>query len=460
MKQIELEQKLAVKMTKLVFKFVPLMLAIFVVAAASGCGKTASPEFRLNMPEIVTAQIVPQHQQEIADTLAAMFGTPDEPFVLASTGLDIKKLRLAAAHVAGYEEGIKRGLYRQHCVHCHGINGDGHGPTAMILNPYPRDYRKGVYKFKSTYNPDRPTDEDLAAVLHEGVPGTSMPSFALLPPVEIAALIEYVKYLSIRGQMETALIGYVSEELEYDPVSGVVAEGPEGKLDPANNADQRTAMEEMLAEIVEGWQSVNDQRVIPEQQFLPPTNRTESQVAESAAKGRALFYGERANCVKCHGPTGVGDGQQNDYDVWMKENFVFREATDKLPESIEDKEKELKLLDGEPYDEGQIELAAMQKELIAREAVVESLFPLRNAIPRNLRVDTYRGGRQPVDFFWRIHQGIAGTPMPATGPASPGAQATLTEEEMWNIIDYLRSLPFEPASQPQLRLVENTEHVN
>ena len=50
--------------------------------------------------------------------------------------------------------------------------------------------------------------------------------------------------------------------------------------------------------------------------------------------------------------------------------------------------------------------------------------------------------------------------MPATGPVAPGAQGTLTEEEMWQIVDYLRSLPFEPASEPQLRLVENTEHVN
>lgn len=330
----------------------------------------------------------------------------------------------------------------------------------MILNPYPRDYRKGVFKFKSTYNPDRPANEDLYAVLHDGIPGTSMPSFALLPPDEIAALIEYVKYLSIRGQTETSLISFVSENLEYDPVTGVVAEGPEGKLDPANNAEQRAAIEELIVEIVEGWQGAGDQRIIPEQQFQPVDTRTEAQIAESAEKGRVLFYGERANCVKCHGPTALGDGQQNDYDVWMKENVAFRDKTNNLPESIDTKEKELRELDGEAYEQGEQELAAMQNELAVREQVVETLFPVRNAIPRNLRPGVYRGGRRPVDFFWRIHQGIAGTPMPATGPASPGAQGTLTEEEMWNIVDYIRSLPFEPASRPQLSLVENSEHVN
>jgi mono/diheme cytochrome c family protein len=80
--------------------------------------------------------------------------------------------------------------------------------------------------------------------------------------------------------------------------------------------------------------------------------------------------------------------------------------------------------------------------------VAAGLLDPRNAIPRNLRTNMFRGGRRPLDIFRRIHQGIAGTPMPASGPAAPGAQGTLTEEEMWQIVDYVRSLPFEPASQP------------
>ena len=79
------------------------------------------------------------------------------------------------------------------------------------------------------------------------------------------------------------------------------------------------------------------------------------------------------------------------------------------------------------------------------------LLPPRNAIPRNLREGMFRGGRRPLDIFWRISAGIAGTPMPASGPASPGAQGTLTQQEIWQIVDYVHSLPFEPASQPQTR---------
>jgi hypothetical protein len=49
--------------------------------------------------------------------------------------------------------------------------------------------------------------------------------------------------------------------------------------------------------------------------------------------------------------------------------------------------------------------------------------------------------------------------MPAGGPATEGAQGTLTQEEIWQIVDYVHSLPFEPASRPQTRPL-NVEAVN
>ena len=49
--------------------------------------------------------------------------------------------------------------------------------------------------------------------------------------------------------------------------------------------------------------------------------------------------------------------------------------------------------------------------------------------------------------------------MPAAGPSQPGAQSTLTEQEIWQIVDYVQSLPYEPASRPEVRPV-NVEAVN
>src|SRR5262245_28061169 len=205
--------------------------AMLVIVAPAGCGKVDPPPFRLNMTNVISKQIAPENQQAIADLLDAMFGTPDQPFAMAETGLNQRLLKMAAGPVWTDEAGGKHGLYRRHCAHCHGISGDGHGPTAAILDPYPRDYRPGIFKFKGTYSAAQPTTEDLRRVVHDGVPGTAMPSFAILPPDEQDSLVEYVKYLSIRGMTERGIEDFVAENVD-----------PGTKFDPVGNADMRTAV--------------------------------------------------------------------------------------------------------------------------------------------------------------------------------------------------------------------------
>jgi len=55
-----------------------------------------------------------------------------------------------------------RAVYMKNCMHCHGVSGDGNGPTAQYLNPLPRDYRSGLFKFTSTLGPEKPTRDDLS----------------------------------------------------------------------------------------------------------------------------------------------------------------------------------------------------------------------------------------------------------------------------------------------------------
>ncbi len=444
-------------MSNRVFSNCNRLSAAIALAVLVGCAKPESepPKFRLDMAQISANQIVPQHQQAIADILDAMFGTPDEPYVLPETGLDLRKLKMAAGPSWSDKQGVKHGLYRRNCAHCHGISGNGEGPTAGILNPYPRDYRPGVYKFKSTFNPNEPTDEDLHHTIMDGVPGTAMPAFSVLPPDEVAALLEYVKYLSMRGQMETALVGYVVDNLDYDPATG---EGT--PLDLVNNAEQREEIMGLMADdVVARWSPDEMVVVVPEEADIPPNNRSAAELAASVRAGRELFYGTKANCVKCHGPTGLGDGQQDDFDIWSKAVKKFEDDTIALQDSIAADKLALADLSGEEWETASAELANKKKELVQREEVGAGLLPPRNAIPRNLRTNMFRGGRRPLDLFRRVHQGIAGTPMPAGGPAAPGAQGTLTEEEMWQIVDYVRSLPFEPASIPQKFGPFNTEAV-
>lgn len=433
-----------------IFRSPVFLCALASVITFAGCDSVDPPAFRMNMVEAVSYETAPEYQQEIADVLSALFGTPDDPFALPATGLDESKLRQSAGPAWSDEAGYNYGLYRKHCVHCHGITGDGRGPTAQFLNPYPRDYRPGVYKFKSTYNPAKPTDGDLHTVLMNGIPGTAMPSFSLLPGSEVESLVEYVKYLSYRGQMETKLIEYVFNELgeeEAEDEDGNEVLGDDGEpvmrripFDPTKDADQRDAVLEMLAEVVEGWDEANDQIIVPEEDSIPADKRSPEEVLASVEKGRELFYGAKANCIKCHGPTGLGDGQQDDHDNWQKAHKKFLEDTAKMSEQDELEDYETALL-------------------YQREDVSETLYPLRNAIPRNLRQGVYRGGRRRIDIFHRIYAGIAGSPMPGSGPASAGAKGTLTDEQMWNIVDYVLSLPYEPSSQPQKVTPKYTEAI-
>jgi hypothetical protein len=76
-----------------------------------------------------------------------------------------------------------------------------------------------------------------------------------------------------------------------------------------------------------------------------------------------------------------------------------------------------------------------------------------------LREGSYRGGRRDIDLFWRVFVGIPGMGMPNSGPGDPGGQGTLTEQEIWQLVDFIQSLPFEPNSEPQTRPV-NVRTVN
>ncbi len=86
-----------------------------------------------------------------------------------------------------------RAVYERYCTGCHGERGDGRGPAADMLLVKPRDFTKGLFKFRSTANGSLPTDDDLLRTITNGVYRTSMPEWTLLPERERRALVAYVK---------------------------------------------------------------------------------------------------------------------------------------------------------------------------------------------------------------------------------------------------------------------------
>lgn len=362
--------------------------------AAAGCKLSPPPEFRLNLEGRDPDEITLVQNEAISETLEALFGTPDHPAIPDEAGLDFRLLEMAAGPTQrsadpGRGSVYQHGLYRQHCAPCHGISGDGAGPLALVLDPYPRDFRQGVFKYTSTLAGAKPTREDLERTLARGIPGTGMPSFAFLEPAETAALIEYVKYLSVRGETELYVIQLIADEDAYLPLGADVEE--EILDDWALVAAQSWALPEEYAE-----QYV----VVPPPR---PLVNTPQRLADSIALGRELYAGEDAQCVKCHGPDGAGDGEETElYDDWNKpKKGPTPEAT--------------------------------------RELARRFTLPLQRLRARDFREGAFRGGDRQEDLYWRVYTGIKGTPMPPVGP-SPGTPGVMTPEEIWHVVDYIRSL--------------------
>lgn len=93
-------------------------------------------------------------------------------------------------------------LFLRYCAGCHGEKGNGKGPAAAFLDPKPRDFTRGVFKFRSTPSSSLPTDADLVRTIREGVHGTSMPAWKELPDAEVQSIVAYVKTLSKRFKRE------------------------------------------------------------------------------------------------------------------------------------------------------------------------------------------------------------------------------------------------------------------
>jgi mono/diheme cytochrome c family protein len=96
-----------------------------------------------------------------------------------------------------------RNIYLHMCVFCHGKDGNGGGAAVEYLYPWPRDFRKGIFKFRSTPTGTLPRDEDIYRTIIRGVPGTSMPAWeAALSPEDTWALINLIKNFSPRFNSE------------------------------------------------------------------------------------------------------------------------------------------------------------------------------------------------------------------------------------------------------------------
>jgi mono/diheme cytochrome c family protein len=107
---------------------------------------------------------------------------------------------LPVLNVALIERG--RGVYERFCISCHGERGDGRGISAEWLTPRPRDFTRGVFKFRSTPTGKLPTTDDLLNTVRRGLHHTNMPSWEVIGERNLRAVVEYIKTFSPRWKTE------------------------------------------------------------------------------------------------------------------------------------------------------------------------------------------------------------------------------------------------------------------
>jgi cytochrome c oxidase cbb3-type subunit 2 len=113
-------------------------------------------------------------------------------------------LAVSVMSIPQTDDQVTRGkaVYERRCIGCHGAKGDGNGPAATFLDPRPRNFTIGAFKFRTTPSGSLPTDGDLYRTLTRGVRWTAMPTWHELPEKDRISVIAFIKTLSTRWKDE------------------------------------------------------------------------------------------------------------------------------------------------------------------------------------------------------------------------------------------------------------------
>jgi cytochrome c oxidase cbb3-type subunit 2 len=174
---------------------------------------------------------------------------------------------------------VRRGrvVYEQHCIGCHGDDGQGDGAAAEWLDPPPRNFQRARFKFRSTWTGQLPFEDDVYRTVTCGLPGSAMPGFPLLAEQQRRDVVSYVLDLAVftRAKVIATVKINTGETTREEVVS---------------------TLPKLRAEAVAA--ALGDRKRIVPPEFPAST-------PASVAAGRVAYM---KVCASCHGSEGRGDG--------------------------------------------------------------------------------------------------------------------------------------------------------
>jgi mono/diheme cytochrome c family protein len=172
-----------------------------------------------------------------------------------------------------------KSLFALNCASCHGTSGQGNGPAAAALNPKPRDFTSGYWKYGGGV-------ARVVRTISEGSPGTAMAAFTSIPLEDRFAIAQYERSLSPKPGEDKP------EDLAW---LGIGQGGASGK--PAGGAAMAAAAPSGPTMPIEKAMAM---LTVPE----PPAGLASTTPAPAPTGPGADVYAQR--CVSCHGGGGEG----------------------------------------------------------------------------------------------------------------------------------------------------------
>lgn len=115
------------------------------------------------------------------------------------TPLALVALLIPAVAGAAGDADAGKGTYTTLCVSCHGTTGKGDGPAGAALNPKPRDFSIGDYKYDADGDGTPGTDADMALIIKYGAAkyggSALMAPWGHLSDKQIQDVVAYVRTL-------------------------------------------------------------------------------------------------------------------------------------------------------------------------------------------------------------------------------------------------------------------------